>query len=264
MSTRIRRTKPPRGGIVVIVALVVMLLAGCRLDVGIEIAVESDTSGVLAVELALNRELAGLLERNGIDPEARLRDALGERWSLAVTGRDGGGRRLRVSADFADPSDLRGLVASLAAGLDDTDPRLLGDVDLRVLDDGDVELQARAGLIPPVIPGVAGDGAPLTPEEFAELLAARRDEVVSYVFAATLPGEVVEVDGGGEVIEDRVVWRPALGETRRIRVVADPPGVPWATVAAVATGAAAAVGALAWARRRRVARRGGRAPREGQ
>lgn len=258
LSTRERRRQPLSRRFLWVL-LAATLTAGCRMTVEVDLTVEPDASGRLELALTVDRELGDLLERAGVDVATRVRGALDGAWSLEEAAPADGGGRLVLAADFADAGELGRLVADLNAGLDARDPRILQDVQLRTLEDGDLELTAMAGLRPPDVPGVEGDGVPLTPEDLAQTLATMGDRAVAYTLTATLPGEIVETDDGATVDGERVVWRPGVGELRTIRAVADPPEPPYLLLAAAATAVAAVAAATVVARRRR--RRASRASR---
>jgi len=89
----------------VAVALAVLVLAGCRVDTEVRVAVADDGSGTVTVEVVLDREAADRIP--DLAEQLRVRDLRRTGW--AVTGPepvDGGGVALTASKPFGDPDQL--------------------------------------------------------------------------------------------------------------------------------------------------------------
>jgi len=217
------RPHPPRSR-ALLLAVLALLLTGCRLDLVAPLEVRADGSGRAGLAARFDPELLAELDRLGVDPTAELGAAVAAdpTWELTRTREDDGGLLVAVHREVADATDLPGLYDRLTAGLSEGDPALLLDLDLTRDDDGGTTLTGTAWLRPPATSGLALDGEEIGPhaEELAELVA----EHVTAAVEVSLPGDVTELDGGE--IDGEVVRIPVpVGEPTSFRVVSA--GAPW-------------------------------------
>ncbi len=138
-------------------------LAGCKVDTTVTIDVESDGSGVVTVDVALDADAVVEAEAGGATLESRVRlaDLAASGWTVGEWDRrDNGGARLQLSKPFGKASDLEGVIAELSGpngplpgvslareqGPLRVEYRLRGDADLTQLSTGlaeDPELVAN-------------------------------------------------------------------------------------------------------------------------
>ena len=100
-----------RARVAIVGLLLLFVASACRVDTTVDIRVEEDGSGVVAVELAANAEAVGLL----VDDPADLRfdDLAAAGWELEGPEEDDGGITLRASKPFLSPEDLPGVLDEL-------------------------------------------------------------------------------------------------------------------------------------------------------
>ena len=237
-------------------ALVVLLLGGCRLDVTTEVVVDDDGAGTLALSLVVDEELAQRLGAAGAAPEDLLpRVPDGGRWSVAPS-EEGAG--VVLVAAFAEPAGLRAAFDDLVADLDADDGAVLVDPVLVRTADGGLRLALEGGLVPPAVLGTAPVGAPGGGEDLAEELRRRGDDLATATLRATFATVPVVVSGRGVVEGTTAVVTLPVGELARVVVVA-PPRVTTTSdlvVGSVSGAGAALVLALLAAGRSRARRRG--------
>lgn len=231
-------------------ALLVLLLAGCRLGVRAEVEVARDGSGTVAMVVDLDADLLEELDELGVDPTAELSAATGadEVWELERRTSDAGNLELTLSRQATDTAELTGALRELSAGLSEDDPALLVDLDVTVDDEGAVDLAGTAELRPPSGPGVVVDEA--ASAELAALVARSVDASL----VATLPGPVTAHDAD-RVEGSTLTWKLTSGQPRTVSAqAAAPTGWPVETVAVVLAGLLVVVSAVVVAvvlRRRR-------------
>jgi hypothetical protein len=191
--------------------LVLLLLSGCRLDAQVEVAVDGDGAGTLAVQLSVDEELRARASDAGADPLATLDEAAGalEGWDVtrsvdAVT----------LSTGFDDPAELERLTADLATGLTAPEVSPLGPMRVTLTDET-VALEGTAGL--EVSTAVAELG--LTPERAGTRLA----DGLRYRIVARMPGAVVRTNADERPDDHTVAWTMTPGERRTLQVTADRP-----------------------------------------
>jgi hypothetical protein len=220
----------------VLVAVVGLLAAGCRMTAGVDLDVERDGGGQLAVRLAADAELLARAAQAGARPLDDLervgRRLTGDGWVTMAAPAEGGGRSVTLSTRFDNPAELETLTSELAAALAAPELRALEPLRLGLTHDR-VIVDGRAGLV--VGAAVAEHG--LTPQEAEALLA----EAVDYRVTVTLPGEVLETNAAGR--DGRTLtWPVPLGEEVVIRAVARRPRST--VLIAVAVGAPLAAAAI--------------------
>lgn len=219
-----------------LVAVLAVLVSGCQVRVGTEVAVGRDGDGRLAVTIALDEELLDSLDADDLDPFAGL-DTLPEPWVIERGAADGG-EAVTLSAPFDDPDGLEQRVADLQEGLDDEDPVLLDDLELTVADDGSATFAGRAGFRPPSSTGFDGEGVvAFDGEALTALLEERGDDVMRVDLRVTLPGPVV--DGNADEVDGATAtWQLPTTELVEVRAVGDPPAdrTVWVVAGAAALG----------------------------
>ncbi|MFA9429847.1 hypothetical protein [Egicoccus sp. AB-alg2] len=237
-----------------------LALAGCRLDVGGELAVERDGSGTVGVVLSLDPEAVARLDELALDPFAELSAAAvdADGWQVTRAGSEDGGSQVRLTHAAGDPQALTDAFRDLVAGLSDDDPALVVDLDLVVEGGGAARLDGTAGLRPPATAGALQDGEPIGPS--GEELAALVDEAVTATLQVRLPGPVVEHDadevvGGGLFVTSpaqTLTWDVPVGDVRTVTARSDaPPVLTLPVIAGVAVASLVLVGVVIWWWRRR-------------
>jgi hypothetical protein len=237
--------------------LFALLLPACQLSLGTDIGVEADGSGVLELTVAVDAELAQLLDDAGVDLTLGLDEASGAAAGWAVEHReDAAGEQLAFRAGFDRPEELADLVADLHAGLDAEDPAILRDVVLDVDDDGRVRFSADAGLVLPTTAGAVGDGVTFDGEDLAALVERDGHRLARYDLRLQLPGTPLAHDAD---VRDgqQLTWSLPIGELRSIEARSAPPtDRTWLLLAATFVVAAAVAAATVLLVRRVRSRRG--------
>jgi hypothetical protein len=239
---------------VVLFAVLVVVLTGCRLDVTAELTIARDGRTEAAIELAVDEATLAELDALGVDPTAELTAAARQApgWEVIRERPEDGGLAVRLVRPSADAAAAAAAFRELTAGLVDDDPALVVDVEVEVDPDGAVRLEGEAGFRPPATPGATIDGEPVGPD--ATELAALTAEAVTARLVVRVPGPFVEHDAD-EVDGRTATWELPVGEPRPIRAVAAAPTGPptWVLVAVAATLLVVALAAITWwwVRRRR-------------
>jgi hypothetical protein len=94
----------------------VLALAGCRVDTTVSIDVREDGSGTVTVGVVLDADAVVEAEAGGATLEERVRlgDLAAAGWDVGGwKRRDDGTARLRITKEFADASDLAGVITEL-------------------------------------------------------------------------------------------------------------------------------------------------------
>ena len=255
--------RPPAARVVrvVLVLALAVLASACQLRLATDIDVHRDGSGHLELRVVMDQELTSRLTDAGIDPTLGLDDAASGAPDWTVdTSRPDDGLAVTFGTDFATPDELSRRVEELQSSLDDQDASLLRDVLLQVDDDGSARFRARAGLLLPTSPGVAGDGVTFDGEDLRQLLTADGQSLVRDDLRLTLPGQASS-SSADERDGRTLTWHLPVGEQATISADgAVPSRWPWlpSTVAFAATLLAGAL-VVWWLRRRRARRRARRA-----
>lgn len=101
-----------RGRLFALLAALVLVAAGCRLDVEVHVAMERDGSGTITVTATADAELVAAAP--GLAADLRLDDLTAAGWTVdAPTPTEEGGLRVTLTHDFASAADATALLASL-------------------------------------------------------------------------------------------------------------------------------------------------------
>jgi hypothetical protein len=227
-----------------------ILLVGCRLDVGTDVAFDARGGGEVTVAVRIDGATLRELDRAGADPGLDVEIALGadSGWTTGRRIDSDGGLVLTYSRRFTDGAEATALLRELSEGVAPQDPAVRLDVTVITTSRGAVRIDGTAGIVPPATLGVSIDDEVVGPvgEELAALVAAAvRAELVVRV-----PGRIVATDA--DVSDEQVArWSLPVGSSRPVLLAADGPHwverVPrwlWPVLLAVL-----AAGAW-WARRR--------------
>jgi hypothetical protein len=246
----------------VLLGAIVLLLAGCRLDLVAPIELTPDGGATVGLSARFDARMLAELDALGVDPTAELGAAVAAdpRWQLVRTRDDDGGLTVVVSRTVSDAAEVGAVYQDLVAGLAGADPSLELEVAVAALADGGQRVTGTALLRPPVTSGLEVDGAPIGDDEaaLAELVA----EHVTAAVELRMPGRVDTHDG---VLLDRSTVRFDLepGVPRSLTAVGGPPswwarlGLDATTTLLLAGAAVVLTGAgLLVAGRRRVTRAG--------
>lgn len=198
-------------------------LTGCRLDLVVEASVDEGGGGTVGLAAGFDEALLEELDALGVDPTAELEATVATTgWEVERRADGEGGLEVEARRAVADAAGIGTVLRDLTAGLGDTDPALLVDLDVTLQDDGGVEVTGTAAFRPPTTAGFSIDGVPQGPS--AAELAAIAAWGVDARLQLELPGEVTMHDG--DRIEGRtVVWDLPVGDEVQVRASAAP--VDW-------------------------------------
>jgi hypothetical protein len=215
------------------IALVVLTLTGCRVDVAVDLAIGADGTGELAVTANADAEVVE--QAPGLADDLRFDDAVAAGWTVAGPDpTDDGGLTMTLRHPVTSAEEATNLLVSLGPPF--VDPRLAravdGDeitwtLDGRLTLPNGFESFADAGLL------AAVGGSPFADE----LAGASPAETMSVLLRADLPGAVEDttgeradgglqwdapLDGTSVDLATRTVQRPASGGgwARPVAVVA--------------------------------------------
>jgi hypothetical protein len=244
-----------RAGRAAVLALAGLVLAGCRIDVGTDVAFDRRGGGEVAVAVRIDGATLRTLDAAGIDPELDVTLALGPSspWRSERTIDADGGLVLTYRQAFRDGAGATALLRELSADVAPQDPAVRLDVTVVTTSAGAVRIGGSGAVSPPATLGVQIDDVPVGPvgDELAALVA----DAVRAQLVVRVPGSVVETDA--DVVEEGTLrWVLPVGEPRAIVLVADAPPVwrrlPWWSVAGAGLALVASV-ALTLRTRRRAA-----------
>lgn len=225
-----------------VLAALVLLTAGCQVDIQVGVDVEPDGTGEVTVAAALDEAAAARVP--ALADQLEVDDLLAAGWTLTGPTPEADGRTwVRATKAFASPEEA-GPVLDEISGADgpfrDLDVRraptllrdewhLTGTVDLRagLAAFSDDALRAR----------LDGTDVGLTPDELAAAAGRPLAQALTFRVAVVLPGEVTSNAPGRAAL-----WRPVLGE--QLSLVAKGSRLNPATVGWLAASGVAAVGAL--------------------
>jgi hypothetical protein len=240
---------PQRSAVALILAAVA--LAGCRIDVGTEVAFDRRGGGDVGVSVRIDGATLRTLDGAGVDPGLDVALALGadSAWRSERSVDTDGGLVLTYRQPFRDGAGATALLAELSADVAPQDPAVRLDVTVITTPSGSVRMAGTGAVSPPATLGVSIDDVAVGPrgDELAALVA----EAVRAQLVVRVPGRIVQHDA--DVQDGGVLtWTLPVGEPRTIVLVADSPPlwrrVPWSAVAVVTFGA---IGAFVTARRLR-------------
>jgi hypothetical protein len=189
------------------IALAVLALAGCRVDVAVDLTIGADGTGELAVTAVADAEVVE--QAPGLAEDLRFDDAVAAGWIVAgPEPTDDGGLTVTLRHHVTSPEEATNLLVSLGPPF--VDPRLAraveGDevtwtLDGRLTLPNGFESFADADLL------AAVGGTPFADE----LAGANPAESMSVVLGADLPGAVE--DTTGERADGRLQWDAPLDGT---------------------------------------------------
>lgn len=238
----------------VLLAALAVVVAGCRLSFVVDLEVDPEGAGQLGLVASLDPAAVAELDALGVDPTAELDAVLAQlpAWRLSRSVPDGGGLTVRLDRDLEDAGDAPAVLEDLVAGLTESDPALVVDLDLEVAEEGATDLSGTAMLRPPATAGAVRDGEPVGPA--GDELAALVDDALDVAVVVTVPGTIRATDA--DRVEGATArWQVPVGQPRELTLRADPPSwleTWWPWLAAAAAGLAVlAAGVRATRSRRR-------------
>lgn len=228
-----------------------LLCSGCQLRLHVDLAVDRNGGGVLAVAVSADEELQTRAAQADADPLGDLVAAgreLGQGWRVADDTDDAGVRTVTLTAPFADPQELAALSSEVAEALNADEVHLLDPLAVSLTDD-EVTVTGGAAMEPTA--AVADYG--LAPRRVVRLLD--RTDAFAYAVAVTMPGEVTSADGETTADSRAVTWQVEPGQRVAVNAVSTRPGPPILRAVAGAAAGALVAGVVLWlvTRRRRAA-----------
>ena len=186
----------------------VIALAGCRLDVGVDIAMRADGTGTVTVTATADPELIAAAPSALAD--LRLDDIRAAGWTVADPAKGADGSvALTLTKPFASPAEATAILGELNGpdgplrALTVTLDRSFATVSSRLT--GTVQVTGGLGAFSDAALAQALGSAPL-----ANLVTQPVDQALALSVTARFPGRVTTANG--EIADDRssVTWRPAL------------------------------------------------------
>jgi hypothetical protein len=218
----------PRFVRALLLAVLVVALSGCRLDVIAPITLHADGTSTAGLSVRFDPRLLAELDAVGVDPTAELSAVVAaeEAWSLERTRDEDGALTVAIRREVADDAELAATYAALSSGLVAEDPALELALEVDRDEQGGVTLAGTGSFRPPLGVGLEVDGVPVG--EDAAALAALVEETVEVGLEVRMPGVVTSHDG---VALDRSTVRVDLepGVERRFSISSDPPSW-WASL----------------------------------
>jgi hypothetical protein len=201
-------------------ALFGLVLSGCRIDVGTEVAFDSAGGGEVAVSVRIDGATLRELDRTGTDPELDVALGLGttSSWRGERTVDADGGLTLTYRQSFTDGASATALLRELSEDVAAQDPAVRLDVTVVTGADGSVRLHGTGAITPPSTLGVSLDDEPVGPS--GDELAALTADAVRATLAVRVPGRIVEHDADlvdGETLR----WTLPVGAPRPLTLTAD-------------------------------------------
>ncbi len=193
----------------IVASIGLIALAGCQLDVAADVVVDADGTGTITVTAEADAELVAQVPT--IADDLVLDDIVAAGWVVdGPTATDSGGLVLTLTHDFEGQDEATNLLRSLG-------PPFI-DPDIRRGQNGDTATNT-AGVnlgLPNGFASFADDelisavGSVPFEEQFVQS-GVDPASAMSAVFRLTLPGEVVDSDTNGELLDDgRLQWTVPL------------------------------------------------------
>jgi hypothetical protein len=194
-----------------------LALAGCRLDVSVDVVMQPDGTGTVTVGAVADAELVGQVP--DLVDDLRLDDAIANGWVVdGPTPDPGGGVTVRLTHPFTSADELASVLNSIGPPLTDmeaartpgtaetggTDSTTNAITGTLVLPNG-FESFADQALVQAV------GGQPFGTELAASGLTPA--EAMSFTFRVQLPGELVSSETGTEIGDGVIEWQAALDGT---------------------------------------------------
>jgi hypothetical protein len=213
-----------RGRALAGLVLAALLLTGCRIDVGTDVAFDRTGGGEVAVSVRIDGATLRQLDAAGVDPQLDVAVVLGPdpAWrSQRVIDADGG-LVLTYRRPFTDGAGATALLRELSEDVAAQDPALRLDVTVITTPTGGVRMAGSGTLAPPATLGVSVDDEPVGP--VGEELAALTAQSVRAQLVVRVPGRIVEHDADA-VDGSTLRWSIPVGDQRTIVLVSE--GLPW-------------------------------------
>jgi hypothetical protein len=207
-----------------------LMLTGCRLDLVAEAVVDPGGGGRVAIATGFDTELLDQLDDLGIDPTADLEAVAASTagWETVRRTRDDGGLEVVATRAVDDVDAIGDVFRELSAGLSETDPALLIDLEVATDEDGGTQVGGNAAFRPPATAGVSLDGVEVGPD--TQVLAALVANAVDAQLRIRFPGDVQRHDG--DRLDGRTVtWALPSGSQVPVEATASPPSI-WARLGA--------------------------------
>ena len=238
------------GGFLLVLLSLVLLLTGCKIEMGLDTKVEKDGSGTLGVRIAADKEILDLIQQQGGGEDffGDFESQIPADWAID-RGTDADGTKwVTASKAFGDPSELHDLLTAASGGPGDAFAAQQFELSQERGFFGAKTIFQATWDVGAALSGVE-QGAPgdLNPQALASIFEIQN--------RLTLPGSIK--DNNATAVEGTtLIWRPSLSGVTEM--YAQSVAYNWGTISLVAVVALLAVGAVVlaavWLLRRRAAR----------
>ena len=214
------------GVLAVLLACAVLVLAGCRATLSVDVAVDAQGAGTFSLTVATDDELDAHLQEAETRILTDLVDAAGDAESWTAEAEPASDpRQVTLTGQFADPESFAELAGELTEALDAPEVTLLEDIALNVSDD-QIAVSGVASAMPE--PAVSDFG--VEPEQAVALIADH--DAFAYDISVAFPDEVQAADGTVDADTNTVQWHVAPGERLDFSATsARPQQGPWELLA---------------------------------
>lgn len=198
-----------------LVVIGALVLTGCRLDVSVDVTMQPDGTGTVAVVAVADAELVGKVP--DLVDDLRLDDAIANGWVVeGPTADAGGGVTIRLTHPFSSAAELATVLNSIGPPLTNMEAaRTVGGTDEGESAESTTNAINGTLVLPSGFESFADQalvqavgGQPFGTELTASGLTPA--QAMSFTFRVQLPGELVSSETGTEIGDGVIEWQAAL------------------------------------------------------
>lgn len=197
-----------------------LLLVACQATIRAEVVVDADGAGNVAVTIDLDEAMMRAADELEFDPTVELAAIASdvEPWQISRSV-DEGALHVKLTRPTASMQDVGDAFRELAQGLDEVDPGLIIDVEMRPDDDGAIVVDGNASVRPPASLGWRVDDVEYGPS--ADELRHLFDDHIDARFRLHMRGDVIEANAD-DVQPGELAWTIPVGTNRQVAATVQP------------------------------------------